>query len=321
MKHLLFTTAICSLALATACSKSGRNNDTGPGGNGFGSGTIYYDWSDVSGNATTYKVNLDNGSKSVAIGYNSNLHSWDVSSDGKLMLQSISTAPADYNSENYVVTNVGNGTIVSQFKKTGTELDNFTSPVLSPDQSQIGVPPTFKGNLLVYNRQGQLQYNIATIGGKRIDGRRISWMPDRTVLCTVGNIIYRFDFAANWGTVVATLNFTSWANITASPDGSKIAFEASSHIWLMNADGSNLKQITTSGHIESNPTFSPDSKNLLIGINSSPIGAALTFRDLAIIPADGQQYNVDDGADKRVINIWVKGEPQAERSNGNMEWR
>lgn len=51
-----------------------------------------------------------------------------------------------------------------------------------------------------------------------------------------------------------------------SPDGKRIAFASQrsgrSHIYVMDADGSGTKQLTTGGHDDVNPTWSPDGSRL-----------------------------------------------------------
>ena len=47
-----------------------------------------------------------------------------------------------------------------------------------------------------------------------------------------------------------------------SPDGSKIAFERSSDLWVMNSDGTNQTRLTNNVIIDSNPTWSPDGSQL-----------------------------------------------------------
>ena len=42
-----------------------------------------------------------------------------------------------------------------------------------------------------------------------------------------------------------------------TPDGSRIAFERSSEIWVMNSDGSKETRLTNNAVIDSNPTWSP----------------------------------------------------------------
>ena len=47
-----------------------------------------------------------------------------------------------------------------------------------------------------------------------------------------------------------------------SPSGSKIAFERSSDLWVMNADGTNQTRLTNNAIIDSNPTWSPNGKEI-----------------------------------------------------------
>ena len=47
-----------------------------------------------------------------------------------------------------------------------------------------------------------------------------------------------------------------------SPDGSKVAFEKSSEIWVMNSDGTKQTRLTNNAIIDSNPTWSPDGSQI-----------------------------------------------------------
>jgi Tol biopolymer transport system component len=47
-----------------------------------------------------------------------------------------------------------------------------------------------------------------------------------------------------------------------SADGSKIAFERNSEIWVMNSDGTKEIRLTSNAIIDSNPTWSPDGSQL-----------------------------------------------------------
>nr|WP_068888723.1 PD40 domain-containing protein [Pedobacter panaciterrae] len=318
MKTIYFIILCAVITGLSACSKKG---DDGPiDSSHFGSGNLYYDWSEGAGLAVVYKLDLNNASRSKALAYNANRHAWDVSRDGNKMIQSLAD-PNDFDSEIYRIINMSNGQTISEFKKPGTELSSFTEPIFSPDMTLIAVPPTFDRGLLILNMQGQLIKEVVTIGGNKIKGH-ISWMPDKSILCTVGNTIYRLNNSYTYGNIVSTINFSDWNHVTVSNDGSKIAYAGGKHIWLMNADGSDLKQISTSNNEEGYPVFSPDGKYLLIGSNYLGEGNAIQRWELTIIPADGQQYNVNDGVDKRVIPIKLKNsESTQELCNYIMEWR
>ncbi|MBC9933158.1 TolB family protein [Chitinophaga qingshengii] len=315
------TTLVC-LAVLLLTAACGKKDNPGPGNNGGWQlpGSIYYDWSEGSGLAIAYRLDLSSGVRSKAVAYNAKRHAWDISRDGSIMLQSLDD-PNDYDGEIYRIINMQNGQTLSEFRKKNSEVSNFTEPLLSPDKSLIAVPPTFDRGLIVMDLQGRLLKEVVTIGGKKVKGN-IAWMPDNSIICVADNIVYRLNNQYTWGDVVTQLNFNDWNHITASYDGQRLAFGAGKHIWMMNADGTNKVQVTTSNDEEGYPVFSPDGKHLLMGTDYEPESSAIRNWILTIIPADGRQYNVTEGADDRVVMLKVNGsDTRLESSDGAMEWR
>lgn len=319
-KHLYWITLALFLS---ACSKSNGNNDdtqTPPGdgaGNGqLGAGIVYYDWATEG----IMKVDLKTGVKALGLRYNTRRNGWDISRDHTVVLEA-TDHPDDYDAELYTITNIKDNTIVSKFKKL-SGYSNHTYPTLSYDKKLILVPPTFDDGIMILDLQGNILFNLVSYQGKELKrGTSVEWMPDNTFLFSQENNIYRTNKEFTKATLVKTLNFDEWSDMAVSPDGSKIALRGGNHLWMMNADGSNLTQITESSYIEVNPVFSPDSKYLLIGYDYTRTSEWGRYWHMAIIPADFGKYNVDEGKDKRVIPFISKGEKRTEASDGIMLWR
>ena len=316
-KHLY---GIALVLIFSACSKNksddGSNNGTtGTGGSAqLGAGIVYYDWATEG----VLKVDLKTGVKGAFLPYNTGRNGWDVSQDNTWLLES-EDDPNDHDGEIYTITDIRDNTIVSKFKKA-SGYANLTQPILSYDKKLIAVPPTYDDGIMLLDLQGNILFNLVSYQGQKLDCRVI-WMPDNTLLFNQGNNLYRTNKEFTKASLVKTFNFDSWGNFSVSPDGSKIALKAGNHLWMMNADGSNLTQITESNDIEAWPVFSPDSKYLLIGYNYTLTSQMGHWWNLAIIPADFGKYNLDKGADNRVIPFITKNGKTAEAGDGVMLWR
>ncbi len=59
-------------------------------------------------------------------------------------------------------------------------------------------------------------------------------------------------------------DLTGWLDCDWEPNGNRIVFESLPDIWIINADGTGLRQLTSSVEsLESRPTWSPDGKKIL----------------------------------------------------------
>lgn len=78
-------------------------------------------------------------------------------------------------------------------------------------------------------------------------------------------------------------------NVAVSPDGEKIAFIKNHHLWVMDIDGKNVRQITASGgdNEESFPTWSPDGNFLACWVYKT--FEKSYYSAIAIVPADAEQ--------------------------------
>jgi Tol biopolymer transport system component len=75
-----------------------------------------------------------------------------------------------------------------------------------------------------------------------------------------------------------------------SPDGKKIAFEHKNEIWLINADGTNLMQLTNTLKItESLPSFSPDGNKIVYTSNEDSDGKPMIDFNIWSMNVDGSE--------------------------------
>lgn len=298
-----------------ACSKD-KGPSPDPGKQGYGlNGTLIYNWATEG----ILKTALKTGVRSTVLPENTGRYGWDVSRDGTKILQS-TEAPDDLDANLYTYSDIASGTVVSQFKYY-PENGDLTNGFISPDQSMIAIDPTFDDGIIIVNMKGKVLYNLTGYGGKKFGyGTQIAWMPDNSLLFTLGQSIYRTNTDFTKATLIKTLSFESWGDLAVSFDGQKIAFDGGNHIWTMMSDGSQLTQVTTSDSQEKVSAFSPDGQYLLIGTDYQVTGPFGSMWYLAIIPADGKQYNVNKGADTHVIPI-QDPDQGGQACDGFMYWR
>lgn len=311
---------IAAIWMAFIISSCGKKDTVTPGqgGSGYGiTGNIMFDWATEG----ILKIDLKTGKGSTVLPSNTSRYGWDVSRDGKKMLQSMED-PDDLDANLYTYVNISTGTVIAQFEYYPTNGD-LTNGFISADETMVAIEPTFDDGIVIVNLKGKVLFNLTGFAGHDFDNNtEIAWMPDNTLLFTLGNSIYRTNMDYTKATLVKALDFQSWGDITVSPDGGKIALDGGNHIWMMNSDGSNLAQVTESDDIEKTSVFSPDGKHLMIGLNWHETGPFGSMWYLAIIPADGQKYNVNEGVDKRVISIKdSQSSHGGQACDGYMFWR
>lgn len=317
MKGKLFISLCIIYAIALgSCSKSKDGNPDNSVPQNLGGGAIYFEWADEG----ILKFNLATSTVSTTRQDDVSRNGWDISLDGTQYLDAMDKSGGGYDTEIFTLTNLSNGTVISQFEKE-SGYANHSFPKLSHDTKLIAVPPTLDNGLMILNLQGTVLHHITAFQGQDIDEGNVNWMPDNSVVFSTGKKICRSNQEFTQVSVIKELPFAEWNDLSISADGSKMAFAANNHIWMMNADGSNLVQVTTSDEVEAAPEFSPDGKWLVLGSNYHSTGPFGHIWYLVIVPADGKQYNVNEGADKGVIPLTRKGETRPEASSGGLAWR
>lgn len=159
-----------------------------------------------------------------------------------------------------------------------------------------------------------------------INGEEITdaiWMPDGSVLLATEGNLYRSSLPFETVTTITKMEFEEWGALAVSPDGLQIAFKGGGHLWMMDAQGANLEQITTSAGEEGAPAFSPDGRYLLVGMQqfSSGAGPWGGYYTMYVIPANGKQYRLVDGENSpEVWSVKAKGGKATESYNGRVQW-
>ncbi len=135
--------------------------------------------------------------------------------------------------------------------------------------------------ITVFDRSGAIVKRFTNYGSYQ-------WMPDGRILLTRGSGIYVSTLTGS-PTLIKTIANESPAALRVSPDGNKVAFTigdsviSSNHTWIMNIDGSGLRQVSTSFSNDQPEEFSPDGNTLLVsqGINYATVGPGYAFAGCA----------------------------------------
>jgi dipeptidyl aminopeptidase/acylaminoacyl peptidase len=208
----------------------------------------------------------------------------------------------------------------------------ISAPSISPDgqiiafasETRSGIlndPPVYRTNFS--DRNGVLQTNSLNYVSP------VDWLPDGRVVLKfidatgpLGLALIKLPLTA--GSTVKVLDTTKDADaFSVSPDGSKIAFSAKtssvapSHIYMVNIDDTNRRQVTNSrDQGENQVRFSPDGKELLVGTGL----CSFTFfsgQYIQVVPADGNMVDVTDGPSVYKLKV----DNQTACTDRTMSWR
>lgn len=324
MKNLATKAAISIIALfmLAACSKDeGEENREVSIYPSELKGTIYYDWATEG----ILKISLPDGVGGSFIPDDSKLNNFDISRDGKLKLNVINASSLGKYDNRFTLSDIADGSIVEEFIYNSPGGNSYCQGFLSPDNSLIMVTSNEKEDgITILKRNGEFIVRILNINGERFgfnDSRL--WLPNNSLLITHDKYIIRLDPPYTSGTMVKQMDYQEWGKLDVNQQGTQLALQIANHVYTMDIDGSNLKQVTTSNFKESRPLFSPDGKYLLIGSDYKQSGPLGYMWDMKIIPNDGKQYNVDplEFNSPGVIPVIWKGNNRIETAGGRMVWR
>lgn len=247
VKSMLLVFIVCFIA---SC-----NNDTvAPTKSGY-KGTIYYSYS-----GAIKKIDLDKNTNTELF---TNAKYPEMTKSGALL--TVETYPLT----RIIYTDLTGATRTSLLD--GTDYKGpmhrryMTKPRISADQKYVAYDGDNLYNPTVYIIDAKTGELMASVGdyANRKPLSAPSWFPDGSLVAEgwtfMNNGIYKID--KDFKTVTnLTPNLTNVRYPSASPDGTKIAFIRDEKLWIMNADGTNAKQLYTSTERFYCPTWSPDSK-------------------------------------------------------------
>ncbi|MBK9250270.1 MAG: PD40 domain-containing protein [Ignavibacteria bacterium] len=141
---------------------------------------------------------------------------------------------------------------------------------------------------LLMKADGTLTFSIDSL----FDG---SWLPNGGLVmsATVDQLygektfrpegLYLISADLSTGTTIGT-GLVKPKHPAASPDGKRVAFSMNGHIWVINIDGTGLRQVTTGTKLETSPCWSPDGK--YIACSSYGVFESSSYSAIAAVPAD-----------------------------------
>lgn len=300
----------------------GKNDDTNPDGKGGDAskqlaGKLIYTF---TGNV--YQLDLKTNQRSVLFTYNTyGFNNWDMSWDEQFRLTSEREGGVFDVAKITLVRNE-DGAIVDEFdydSPYGTDTD--IAAFLSPDNTKVAYNPTFDNGIVITDLDGNLIVHLESVNVSQETvafgiSDEVLWLPDNSILFTLnGRYILKSNPPYTSLSLVKDMPYTLWGNLRVNKQGTQLSMMVSNHIYVMDMDGNNLRQVTESSDGEIHADFSPDGKHLLV---AKKIGPTFFYWNLAIVPNDGQVYNMDNSED--VIIIKPEGEATLPAVDGSTFW-
>jgi len=151
-----------------------------------------------------------------------------------------------------------------------------------------------------------------TLAKKNLAGNFSSWSPDgKYLIYTRNSKLWKFNLNSGEEMELYSME-TIISRPSWSPDGSKIVFDAGNprqnrnfDIYIINSDGTNLKQLTDHPKIDSQPHFSPNGK--WIAFMSEQSGN----RDIWIMKID--RSHKTQLTDNPKMDVWPRWSPDGEK--------
>jgi TolB protein len=282
------------LPMSTAMPISTSTPTPQPTHTGSGGGVIAYCYQPMTGGSLhqIYAINLDGSDNRKVIQASVGLNHHDWSPDGQKI------AAVGYVSSSTWSIYVYDFATDDLARLTTTSGVLDSEPSWSPDGSSIAFnrfqsDQESRAEIWVMNADGSDQHWIG------VEGFAAKWSPD-------GNrFIYSSDRSGNYEIYTANIDGMDEQQLTQSstdetfptwsPDGSQIAYSASTGEWntientntyeifVMDADGANVRQLTDNASYDGNPRWSQDGTRIIFSSDRGEIG----HWEIYVMNADG----------------------------------
>lgn len=346
MKNKIFLLLVSVLFVSCmGCSKS----DSSEGGNFHGlSGTLFIQF---AGDVSVYNLSENKFTEKAAeVSSSSALESYDVSWDASKVLFTMDVVGFNY--KRIVYRNINESVVASDVKNDGKNIHDFKyewgdvsdlNAFISPNQKYIALQGQGYSKMPLIIIASDRDKEIARCEPDNVHyygwGKPV-WTADNVLWVQISDVMYRMAPANNYQPE-AIFRTGEAGSFRINPQGTKFVFRKDKHLWMCNSDGTNPVQITNSKTYdwadwdgESFPTFSPDGKYIAFTTRGSrgmawsdhdyPDGSWVgavggKFGYMAIIPADGKLYNLDD-KNSGAISL-TKSSGRGIPCNGHLVWR
>lgn len=289
-----------------SCSKNdGADPDDNIGGNGDLTGKLIYTFT-----GDVYQLNLQTNQQSTYFTFNTyGFNSWDMGRDGQFRLISEREAGV-FDAAKITLVRNSDGTIVDEFdyvSPNGTDTD--VKAWLSPDNEKVLYNPTLDNGIVITDLNGNVLTHLEAVNTESGPVSlgitdEVLWLTGNRILFTLNDrYIFTSDPPYSNLTLIKEMPNTQWGSLRVNKQGTQLAIMANNHIYVMDVDGQNFRQVTASSDEEIHADFSPDGNHLLV---AKKIGPTFFYWNLAIVPNDGQLYDMD--RDNEVIVIQPEGE-------------
>ncbi|MCG2616539.1 hypothetical protein LZZ85_19720 [Terrimonas sp. NA20] len=317
---LVLSVILISLTLCSACDKSKSKGSTDSFPSDL-SGTIYYKWATEG----IIKVSFPSATGGTFIQDDTKLNSFDISRDGQYRLTAVNAATLGNDNVKFTLSNNSSGAIINEFVYQSRAGNRYCKGYLSPDNKLIMVESNDRDDgIVILKVTGEELLTIDGLSDVPFDIHDMKmWLPNNEILLTHAKKIIRLVPPYNSASLVKQMDYADWGHLVVNQQGSQLAMHIANHIYTMDIDGNNLKQVTISEHKEARPVFSPDGKHLMIGSNYRQSSIMGHSWDMKIIPNDGKQYNVDPFAENSsgVISVVLDGKDKIVSGSGQVIWK